>query len=252
MDEDSGDRFANAVKFALDGSRTPRVVEPSAATSELGRVPGVRPRRVRRVFLAAVGFAVTIAAIACGLQIWRNKVARKTAAKGLRAASVSQPSPVAEGKGPVAEGKVAPLRQAAPAPFESCTYLDQGSKVSGKLNFEGPARIDGQIDGEIVAKDSILIGESAVVTAQIRAASIIVAGKVKGEITASQRIEVRPSAKVLGKLIAPKLVVHEGAWRFDLEAAVSDKLIAKPLSAVTPEWSSLAGMGFGEEKESSR
>ena len=245
MDEDIGDRFANAVKFALDGSRTPRVVEPSAATSELGRVPGVRPSRVRRVFLAAVGFAVTIAAIACGLQIWRSKVARKTAAKGLRAASVPQPSPVAE-------GKVAPLRQAAPAPLEGCSYLDQGSKVSGKLNFEGPARIDGQIDGEIVAKDSILIGESAVVTAGIRAASIIVAGKVKGEITASQRIELRPSAKVLGKLTAPKLVVHEGAWRFDLEAAVSDKLIAKPLSAVTPElreWSSLAGMEFGEEKE---
>jgi len=164
------------------------------------------------------------------------------------AASVPQPSPSAE-------GKVAPLRQAAPAPLEGCAYLDQGSKVSGKLNFEGPARIDGQIDGEIVAKDSILIGESAVVTAQIRAASIIVAGKVKGEITASQRIELRPSAKVLGKLTAPKLVVHEGAWRFDLEAAVSDKLIAKPLSAVTPElreWSSSAGMGFGEEKESSR
>jgi len=86
LDEDIGDRFANAVKFALDGSRTPRVVEPSAATSELGRVPGVRPRRVRRVFLAAVGFAVTIATIAFGLQIWRSRIARKTSARGLRAA----------------------------------------------------------------------------------------------------------------------------------------------------------------------
>jgi hypothetical protein len=72
LDEDIGDRFANAVKFAFDGSRTPRVVEPSAATSELGRVPGVRPRCVRRVFLVAVGFAVTIAAIAFGHQIWRS------------------------------------------------------------------------------------------------------------------------------------------------------------------------------------
>jgi hypothetical protein len=50
------------------------------------------------------------------------------------AASVPQPSPSAE-------GKVAPLRQGAPAPLEGCAYLDQGSKVSGKLNFEGPARI---------------------------------------------------------------------------------------------------------------
>ena len=224
MDEDIGDRFAHAVKFALDGSRTPRTVEPSAATSELKRMPGARPSRVRRFFLPAIGFAVTIAAVALGLQTWRNKVTRKTAAKGLRAASVPQPSPVAE-------GKVASLRQAAPAPLEVCSYLDQGSKVSGKLNFEGPARIDGQIDGEIVAKDSILIGESAAVTAQIKAASIIVAGEVKGEITASQSIELRPSAKVLGKLTAPKMVVHEGARRFDLEAAVSDKLIAKPLSA---------------------
>ena len=199
MDEDIEDRFAHAVKFALDGSRTPRVVEPSAPTSELGRLPGVRPSRARRVFLAAIGFAVTIAAVAFDLPTWRNKVARKTAAKGLRAASVPQPSPVAE-------DKVATLRQAAPAPLEVCSYLDQGSKVSGKLNFEGPARIDGQIDGEIVAKDSILIGENAVLTAGIRAASIIVAGEVKGEITASQRIELRPSARVLGKLTAPKLV----------------------------------------------
>ena len=83
--------------------------------------------------------------------------------------------------------------------------------MSGKLSFEGPARIDGQVDGEITAKDRLMIGESAVVTAQIKAASIIVAGKVSGDITASQRIEIRPSAKVVGNLTAPILVVHEGA-----------------------------------------
>jgi cytoskeletal protein CcmA (bactofilin family) len=109
------------------------------------------------------------------------------------------------------EGRVAPPRQATPQALEARAYLDQGSKVSGKLTFEGPARIDGQIEGEISAKDSVIIGESAVVTAQIKAASIIVAGKVSGDITASQRIEIRPSAKVLGNLASPVLVVHEGA-----------------------------------------
>jgi cytoskeletal protein CcmA (bactofilin family) len=94
---------------------------------------------------------------------------------------------------------------------EAQAYLDPGCKVSGKLNFEAAARIDGQIDGEINAKDSIVIGESAVVTAKINAASIILAGTVSGEITASQRIEIRPSAKVQGTLTTPKLVIHEGA-----------------------------------------
>ena len=94
---------------------------------------------------------------------------------------------------------------------EAHAYLDPGCKVSGKLNFEAAARIDGQIDGEINAKDSIVIGESAVVTAKINAASIILAGTVSGEITASQRIEIHPSAKVQGTLTTPKLVIHEGA-----------------------------------------
>ena len=90
-------------------------------------------------------------------------------------------------------------------------YLDRGSKISGKLKFEGPAQIDGQVDGEISAKDTLMIGDSAVVSAQIEAASIIVAGKLSGEIVASERIEIRPSAKVSGNLKTPKLIVHEGA-----------------------------------------
>lgn len=121
-----------------------------------------------------------------------------------------------------------PKPQAAPAPSASAAtpavehaaphsasatgsaYLDRGAKISGKLHFEGPARIDGQVDGEVVGKD-ITIGESAVVTAQITAESVVVCGKVKGEITASQRIEIRPTAKVSGNISAPKLVVQEGA-----------------------------------------
>jgi cytoskeletal protein CcmA (bactofilin family) len=90
-------------------------------------------------------------------------------------------------------------------------YLDQGTKVNGRLNFEGPAQIDGQIEGEIHARDSLMIGKCAVVTAKIKAVSIIVAGTVSGEIEASQRIELHPSAKVSGILSAPKMVVHEGA-----------------------------------------
>ena len=104
-----------------------------------------------------------------------------------------------------------PMRPVAPTPDARAAYLDAGSKISGKLSFDGPTRIDGQVDGEIIGKDSLTIGEAAVVTAQIKAAAIIVAGKVSGDIVATNRIEIRPSAKVIGNLTAPVLVVHEGA-----------------------------------------
>lgn len=90
-------------------------------------------------------------------------------------------------------------------------YLDPGSKISGELKFEGPVQIEGRIDGEINAKADLLIGESAVVTAQIKAPSIVVSGKLNGSIIASERIEIRPSARVSGDITTPNLVVHEDA-----------------------------------------
>ncbi len=99
----------------------------------------------------------------------------------------------------------------APAATEGHACLDRGSKITGKVTFEGPARIDGEVDGEIIAKDSLMISETAVVTAQIRAASVSVAGKVSGDIVATQRIEIRNNAKMSGNLTAPILVVQEGA-----------------------------------------
>lgn len=109
-----------------------------------------------------------------------------------------------------------PPRAAAPSAqilssSEGRAYLDKGCKISGKLFFEGPVKIDGQVDGQIDANDSVFIGDSAVVTAQIKAASVAVAGKVSGDIIATKRVEIRPSAKVLGNLTSPVLVVHEGA-----------------------------------------
>ncbi len=117
------------------------------------------------------------------------------------------PSPLADPKSTTNGAS----RPAAMAPTDARAYLDSGSKISGKLFFDAPARIDGHVDGEIVAKDSLTIGETAVVAAQIRAASVIVAGKVSGDIIAGQRIEIRPSAKVLGNITSPALVIHEGA-----------------------------------------
>ena len=72
--------------------------------------------------------------------------------------------------------------QAAPPitpPAPAAAYLDRGTKISGKLHFEGPARIDGNIDGEIDGKE-ITIGESAVATSQIRADSIVVCWQGQG------------------------------------------------------------------------
>jgi cytoskeletal protein CcmA (bactofilin family) len=125
----------------------------------------------------------------------------------LAAAAKPQPAPV-QTPLPAAQQ---PASQAALNPSGNRAYLDQGCEINGKLNFDGPVRIDGQIEGEINGQDSVMIGKSAVVTAKIKAVSIIVAGLVSGDLNASQRIELHPTAKVTGTITAPKLVIQEGA-----------------------------------------
>jgi len=89
--------------------------------------------------------------------------------------------------------------------------LGKGSRIEGKLTFEGSVRIDGQIEGDITAQDTVIIGKNAEVTAQIHAATVVVEGRVTGDITARQRVELRAPAKLTGNISTPSLIIHEGA-----------------------------------------
>ena len=89
-------------------------------------------------------------------------------------------------------------------------FLGKGTRVSGKLVFEGVVRIEGHVEGEIVAQDTLTIGESAVVNAQIVGNTIVIHGRVTGDVTASKRLEVRPPGKLVGNIATPSLVIHDG------------------------------------------
>jgi cytoskeletal protein CcmA (bactofilin family) len=90
------------------------------------------------------------------------------------------------------------------------TYLGKGSQIAGKLRFDGTVRVDGHVEGEIAAQESVLIGESAVVKAQVTADSIVITGKVTGDITARRRVEIRAPGKLLGNVTTPSLIIHDG------------------------------------------
>jgi len=93
---------------------------------------------------------------------------------------------------------------------EVSAYLGKGSRITGKLAFEGTVRVDGQVEGEIAAQDTLLIGESAILNAKISGSSIIINGKVTGDITASKRVEIRAPGKLFGNVTTPCLIIQEG------------------------------------------
>ena len=94
---------------------------------------------------------------------------------------------------------------------ESGAYLGPGSKASGRLLFEGPTTIEGEIDGEIVVHGALTIGDHALIKGKVSAASVVVRGKVTADIAAEKRIELQSTAVVVGDLATQTLVVVDGA-----------------------------------------
>jgi cytoskeletal protein CcmA (bactofilin family) len=89
-------------------------------------------------------------------------------------------------------------------------HLGKGSRVEGKLTFEGSVKIDGYIEGEIQAQQAVIVGETAVINAQINGETIVIKGKVTGDVTARRQVELRGPAKLTGNITTPSLVIHEG------------------------------------------
>lgn len=93
---------------------------------------------------------------------------------------------------------------------EITTLLGRGASFEGKLMFEGTVRIDGKFKGEVVSDDVLVIGEGAVVEAEIDIGEIIIQGTVIGNVKAKRSIEIHAPGRVKGDLHTPSLQVDKG------------------------------------------
>ncbi len=89
-------------------------------------------------------------------------------------------------------------------------FLGPGSKFEGKLFFDEIVRLDGTFKGEIISKDTLIVGETADIDGEVEVGTFILSGKFKGNIKANTRVELRRPAKFEGTIETPVLVVEEG------------------------------------------
>ena len=93
---------------------------------------------------------------------------------------------------------------------EMNAFLGEDTEFEGKFSFTGTVRIDGKLSGEIFSNGTLIVGESAVIRAQIQVADMIISGEVHGDIFAERRIEIIFPGKLFGNIETPKLVLEEG------------------------------------------
>ena len=102
-------------------------------------------------------------------------------------------------------------------------FFDKNTEMKGELKFSGSFQIDGRFSGTIDSKSTLVIGENGKVDADVNIAVIVINGEIKGNVYASERVEINATGRVIGSIMAPHLIVKEGAY---LEASchTTDKI----------------------------
>ena len=90
--------------------------------------------------------------------------------------------------------------------------LGIGTVIEGKLSFSSPVRIDGTLNGEVVSSSMLVVGEHAVVNADVRVGSLVVLGKVRGNIKAEELVQIKAGGHLEGDLQTQRIAVDEGAF----------------------------------------
>jgi|SRR5262245_4758771 len=103
------------------------------------------------------------------------------------------------------------LRRKTKTTDQVAGFLDQGTSLTGELEFTGTLRIDGNFHGSISTNDCLIIGEHATVHADVKAGEVEVHGQVFGSIVCTQRLEISPTGRVRGDVETPVLVIEPGA-----------------------------------------
>ena len=104
-----------------------------------------------------------------------------------------------------------PMRKETPIEkSEIKAFLGPGSQFEGKLVFNEIVRLDGAFRGEVTSHDTLIVGESADIQADVQVGTLILSGKFKGNVKAKSRVELRAPANVDGAIETPALSVEDG------------------------------------------
>ena len=90
-------------------------------------------------------------------------------------------------------------------------YLGSDALFKGALTFEGTVRIDGKFEGQVNTNDTLVIGETGDMKADIKVGTLVCKGKLHGAVVASKKIELHPASKIKGNIQTPALSIALGA-----------------------------------------
>jgi cytoskeletal protein CcmA (bactofilin family) len=110
--------------------------------------------------------------------------------------------------------------------------------LEGNLVFEGTLFLNAHVNGSIESRTGeIVIGEDAVIHADVFVRTATIKGEIKGTVRATELIELQPPARMHGDLYAPVVqidtgVIFAGAVNECREYSKTDEIIPQSTGVI--------------------
>ena len=91
------------------------------------------------------------------------------------------------------------------------TVIGKETSINGTIEAKGILRVDGKITGQLNTNGDIIVAESGLIEADVKARSLSIAGTVRGNVEATGILEIEPTGKLYGDISVAKLSIGDGA-----------------------------------------
>jgi cytoskeletal protein CcmA (bactofilin family) len=95
------------------------------------------------------------------------------------------------------------------------TLIGEGTVIRGELRFTDGLRVDGEVQGDVVAAGGetsmLVISEKARIAGKVSAGHLIINGEVCGPVQSYELLELQPKARITGDVRYELLEMHQGA-----------------------------------------
>jgi cytoskeletal protein CcmA (bactofilin family) len=90
--------------------------------------------------------------------------------------------------------------------------IGKSISIQGDVVGDEDTVIEGRVEGSVALKNHHLtIGPNGDVAGEVSAKQVTIVGRVTGNVSATERVEISDSGRLSGDVVAPRLLLHEGA-----------------------------------------
>lgn len=90
-------------------------------------------------------------------------------------------------------------------------FIPKDCLIKGIIESKGDVTIEGQIEGDVIVSGSLNIGNSAVITGNIEADSLVISGEFHGNVKATNLLEVGETGRLYGDISTKLIKIMKGA-----------------------------------------